>query len=253
MSKHILAIHAHPDDWEILAGGTLALLADAGHKLTVVTLTDGDCGTKTHSREEIGRIRRDEAQRAADLIGARYEWAGFHDLSVYIDDYSRRRVTALVRRLRPDIVLTSAPVDYMVDHEATSALVRDACFAAGAPNYRAEFDDTAPALDHIPALYFMDPIEGIDRDGRPVAPDFIVNVATKFTLKRDLLACHDSQRTWLQAHHGMDNYLLTMEHWTRRRGQDAGFEYGEGFRQYRGHPYPHEPVLQELLSEYVAR
>jgi N-acetylglucosamine malate deacetylase 1 len=247
----ILAIHAHPDDWEILAGGTLALLADAGHTLTVVTMTDGDCGTKTHSREEIGRIRRAEAQQAADLLGARYEWAGFHDLSIDITADSRRRVTALVRRIQPEIVLTSAPVDYMVDHEATSLLVRDACFAAGAPNYRAPFDDTAPPLDHIPALYFMDPIEGVDRDGRPVAPDFIVDVTTKLAQKRDMLACHDSQRTWLQAHHGMDNYLTTMEDWTRRRGEQAGVACGEGFRQYRGHPYPQEAVLQNLLREFL--
>ena len=250
MAKNILAIHAHPDDWEILAGGTLALLAGAGHSLTVVTMTDGDCGTKTHAREEIGRIRRAEAQRAAGRIGARYEWAGFHDLAIFADDFSRRHVTALVRRLHPDIVITSAPVDYMVDHEVTSQLVRDACFAAGAPNYRAA-DDQAPPLDHIPALYFMDPIEGVDRDARPVPPDFIVNVSTKFALKRELLACHESQRAWLQAHHGMDNYLITMEHWTRRRGQQAGFEFGEGFRQYRGHPYPQAPVLQEMLSAYV--
>ena len=247
----ILAIHAHPDDWEILAGGTLTLLAQAGHELTVVTMTDGDCGTKTHSREEIGLLRRAEAAQAAGMIGATYEWAGFHDLSIFVDDPSRRRVTALVRRLRPEIVLTSAPVDYMCDHEATSALVRDACFAVGAPNYRAADDDHA-VLDHIPALYYMDPVEGVDRDGRPVAPDFVVNVTTTFTRKRELLACHDSQRTWLQAHHGMDNYLITMEQWTRRRGQDAGFDFGEGFRQYRGHPYPHAPVLQDLLRGYVA-
>jgi N-acetylglucosamine malate deacetylase 1 len=250
---HILAIHAHPDDWEILAGGTLALLAEAGHRLTCVTTCDGDCGTKVHSREEIGRIRRGEAERAAAMIGAAYEWAGFHDLAIFDDDAGRRRVTALLRRLRPDVVITSAPVDYMPDHEATSALVRDACFAAGAPNYRAAVNDDAPALDYIPALYFMDPIEGVDREGHPVAPHFVVNVGHKFGLKRELLACHDSQRTWLREHHGMDNYLTTMEQWTRHRGQEAGCEFGEGFRQYRGHPYPQTPVLQKLLAPHLAQ
>lgn len=247
----ILAIHAHPDDWEILAGGTLALLAQAGHELTVVTMSDGDCGTKDLPREEIGLLRRQEALKAADIIGAAYEWAGFHDLSIFVDDQSRRRVTALLRRLRPEIVLTSAPVDYMCDHEATCALVRDACFAAGAPNYQMEGERQEP-LHHIPTLYYMDSVEGVDRDGRPVAPDFVVNVATTFALKRELLACHASQREWLRAHHGMDNYLITMEQWTRRRGADAGFDFGEGFRQYRGHPYPQAPVLQDLLRPYVA-
>lgn len=246
----IAAIHAHPDDCEILCGGSLALLARAGHEVTIVTMSDGDCGTKTHSREEIGHIRRGEAARAAALIGAHYHWGGFHDLSIFVDDDSRRRTTALLRQIRPEVVLTSAPVDYMCDHEAVSALVRDACFAAGAPNYR-HGTDLAPALDHVPVLYYMDPIEGMDRDGRPVAPDFIVDVSEVFAVKREMLACHDSQRVWLRQHHGMDDYLDTMEQWTRHRGQQAGVAYGEGFRQYRGHPYPQEPVLQRLLP--VAR
>src|ERR1043165_6920288 len=45
--SRILAIHAHPDDVEILAGGTLALLARDGHEITVVTMTPGDCGSST--------------------------------------------------------------------------------------------------------------------------------------------------------------------------------------------------------------
>jgi len=243
----VLAIHAHPDDCEILAGGTLALLAQRGHGVTIITLSDGDCGTKDLPPAEIGALRRQEAANAAALIGAAYEWGGFHDLSIFVDAPSRRHVTALLRRHRPDIVLTSAPVDYMCDHEATSALVRDACFAAGAPNFRAP-DDTAAVLDHIPALYYMDPVEGQDRDGQPVKPDFIVDVSNQFELKRDMLACHASQREWLRAHHGMDNYLLTMEHWSRRRGAEAGYPHGEGFRQYKGHPYPQDPRLQEALG-----
>lgn len=242
----IAAIHAHPDDCEILCGGSLALLAKAGHEVTIVTMSDGDCGTREYPREVIGAMRREEARRAAELIGARYEWGGFHDLSIFVDDDSRRRTVALLRRLRPEVVLTSAPVDYMCDHEAVSALVRDACFAAGAPNYRHATDE-APALEWVPALYYMDPIEGQDRDGRPVRPDFIVDVGTVFAIKRDMLACHESQRLWLKQHHAMDDYLETMEAWCRHRGQEAGVEFGEGFRQYRGHPYPQSPVLQGLL------
>jgi LmbE family N-acetylglucosaminyl deacetylase len=241
-----LAIHAHPDDCEILAGGTLALLARKGHDLTLITMSDGDCGTKDLPPEEIGAIRRQEAAKAAGMIGARYEWAGFHDLSIEVNADSRRKVTALLRKCRPEIVLTSAPVDYMCDHEATSALVRDACFASGAPNFRGPADQAA-VLDHIPALYYMDPVEGVDREGNPVKPDFIIDVTGVFDLKRDMLACHASQREWLRAHHGMDNYLITMEQWSRKRGAEAGYAHGEGFRQYKGHPYPQQPLLQDAL------
>jgi LmbE family N-acetylglucosaminyl deacetylase len=252
--KRIVCIHAHPDDAEILAGGTLALLAQRGHAVTIVTMTPGDCGTTEYGPEEISAIRREEAREAAALIGADYVCAEFRDLAVFSDDPSRRRVTALIRRLRPDLVLTASPVDYMCDHEATSMLVRDACFGAGAPNYDCTAYDSAPAIDHIPHLYYIDPIGGMDRDAKLVAPDFVVDVGSTFETKRAMLAKHDSQRQWLFRHHGMDNYLETMEQWTRNRGRLAGREFGEGFRLYKGHPYPQTPLLEELLgSDLVVR
>lgn len=242
----ILAIHAHPDDIEILAGGTCAKLAALGHELTFVTMSDGDCGSREYTPAETARIRKGEAAAAAALIGAQYRWGGWHDLAIFNDDPSRRQTTGLIRELRPEIVITSAPSDYLADHEMVSLLVRDACFAAGAPNYQVPSE--APALDWIPHLYFMDPIEGLDREGRPVAPDFVVDVASEFATKWAMLACHESQRNWLKAHHGMDNYLTMMEAWTRQRGASAGYELGEGFRQYRGHPYPRTGALQGLLG-----
>ena len=66
----ILAIHAHPDDVEILAGGTLGLLADAGHRLTIATFTPGDCGSHELGPEELADLRRREAAAAAAHIGA---------------------------------------------------------------------------------------------------------------------------------------------------------------------------------------
>ena len=139
MSLRILSIHAHPDDAEILAGGTLAHLAARGHAVTIVSLSDGDCGSTEYCPEELGRMRRVEAQNAARLLGADYSWGGFHDLGIFLDDAGRRRVTALLRRFHPDLVLTASPLDYHCDHEAASRLVQDACFAVSCPNY-----DTSP-------------------------------------------------------------------------------------------------------------
>src|SRR3954469_7592380 len=132
---HIVSIHAHPDDAEILAGGTLALLAHLGHQLTIVTLSSGDCGSGELGPEEISKIRRAEADASARRLGARYLFAGFSYLSIFNDDSSRRRVTGLLRELEPDLILTASPSDYLCDHEATSQLVRDACFASTIPNY----------------------------------------------------------------------------------------------------------------------
>jgi LmbE family N-acetylglucosaminyl deacetylase len=210
-------------------------------------MTPGDCGSSEHSAEEIAAIRRAEAAASAKLIGAEYICGEFRDLSIFSDNESRGRVAAILRKTQPDIVLTSSPVDYLCDHEATSMLVRDACFGAPTPNYAPTGD---PPLPGIPHLYFMDPIEGHDREGGDVIPHFVVNVAETFAIKKAMLSCHDSQRRWLKTHHGIDDYLDSMEEWTRKRGKAAGFEFGEGFRRYLGHPYPQTPVLEDLLRAY---
>ena len=241
-----LAIHAHPDDIETLAAGTLALLAARGHAVTLATLTAGDCGSVEHSREETARIRKAEARKAAAIIGADYLCAAFSDLSVFNDDPSRRRVVELLRVARPDVVITSSPADYHPDHEATSLLVRDACFAASVPNYET---GTARPLDAIPHLYFMDPIEGRDRDGQKIVPDFAVNVEAHFETKKRMLASHASQLNWVVKQHGIDDYTGSMEAWTRKRGKSFGVAYAEGFRHYTGHPYPRTPLLQELVGD----
>lgn len=245
----ILSIHAHPDDAEILAGGTLALLSQGDHDIVIVSLSAGDCGSTVHGSDETARIRKGEATEAAALIGATYRWGGFRDLAIFSDDPSRRMVTAVLRELRPDIVLTAAPSDYLCDHEATSQLVRDACFAAPVPNY--EVATKHSPLAAIPHLYFMDPIEQQDRSGSPALPDFTVNVESTFATKRAMLAKHQSQSLWLQRQHGMADYIQQMENWTRLCGTRAGIQWGEGFRQYRGHPYPQQPLLQELLAPWV--
>ena len=241
----ILAVHAHPDDIETLCAATLALLAAKGHHITIVTMTAGDCGSKEMGLEETGRVRRAEAATAAAIIGADYRCVGFGDLCVFNDDASRRRTTEMVRAARPDIVITAAPADYHPDHEATSMLVRDALFASSVPNY-----ETGPsaALTAIPHLYFMDPIDGRDRSGNPVAPEFAVDVSVHFDKKARMLEAHASQRDWVLKQHGIDHLMASMEQWTAKRGKMFGVAYAEGFRQYTGTPYPRTKLLQELVA-----
>lgn len=244
----ILAIHAHPDDIENLSAGTLALLAGAGHTVRIATLTAGECGSAEADMALTAEIRKGEAAAAAALIGAEYRCGGLPDLGVFNDDTARRTVTELVRWSGADIVITASPADYHPDHEAGSLLVRDACFAASAPNYK-----TGPAapLAAIPHLYFMDPIGGRDRDGAWVAPHFAVDVGETFETKRAMLAKHESQDAWLIKQHGIANQVEAMERWTRRCGRDFGVPLAEGFRQYRHHPYPRTPALQDLVGSAI--
>lgn len=244
----ILAIHAHPDDIELQCAGTLALLQRKGCPVVLVTMTAGDCGSAELGPQEIASIRRAEAQQSASLLGAEYMCGEFPDLAFDVCPENRRRVTELVRRARPDIVITAPPVDYMTDHEVTSRLVRDACFCAPIPNFKTHQWDPAPTIDHIPHLYYVDPIEGMDWFGQPTPTDFIVDITETFARKLEMLACHDSQRSWLRAQHGLDEYLDSCRRWSAKRGAEIGADYGEGFRQHKGHPYPHANILLDLLQ-----
>ena len=242
----ILAVHAHPDDIEHLAAGALAVLAAKGHAIRIATLTAGECGSTDTDLSETGRIRKDEAARAAALIGGEYHCADLADLGVFNDDRSRRAATELIRWARPDIVIAASPADYHPDHEAASQLVRDGCFASSVPNYRT--GPSAP-LEAIPHLYFMDPIGGRDREGHRIVADFGADIAQGFAMKQQMLACHVSQAEWVARQHGISDHLASMEAWSRRRGRDFGVPFGEGFRQYRHEPYPKTPLLQDLLGE----
>lgn len=245
---HVLAIHAHPDDIELQCAGTLLKLRDLGCRLSVATMTPGNCGSAVHSEEEISDIRRGEAAEAAKLLGAEYTCLEFRDLSICFDNDSRGRTTEFLRKTAPDIVLTAPPSDYMHDHEITSMLVRDACFNASVPNYKTKQWDPAEPNTKIPYLYFVDCVEGIDHYGNRHDVDFVVDISNQFDAKLAALACHSSQREWLRKQHGIDEYLESCRRWSALRGQDINVEYGEGFRQYKGHPHPSDNLLESLLS-----
>ncbi|MBI1388711.1 MAG: PIG-L family deacetylase [bacterium] len=244
----IAAIFAHPDDIELMAAGTLTLLKRGGHEIFMATMTPGDKGSPDKNQVEISAIRMEEAKRSANRLGADYECLGFSDLEIYDDERTRRGVVEYLRRARPDIILTASPVDYMPDHEITAAVVRTAAFAAGIRNYHS---GAASPLTGIPALYYADAMEGTDHFGEAIQPEFCIDVSDAISEKAEMLACHASQREWLRAHHGMDEYIEAMMRFSAARGALIGADYAEGFRQHRGHAYPHEPRLQELLPEYT--
>lgn len=243
----ILAIHAHPDDVEFLAAGTLYLLSDRGHKIHIATVANGDKGSPDRTCTEIAAVRREEAKNAAAIIGAEYSCLGFSDCEIYDTPAARRKVTEFLRQARPDIILTASPQDYFVDHEMTSFLVRNATFFA--PIRLFECD--SPPLDRIPYLYYMDPAEGTNIFGQSIKPEFYVDITTVMPVKEKMLACHESQRDWLRKHHQVDQYLHMMHDWSATRGREIGCQYAEGFRQHRGHAYPHDNILGQLLSKSV--
>jgi LmbE family N-acetylglucosaminyl deacetylase len=245
----VLAVGAHPDDVEILCAGTLALLKKKGCAIECATMTPGDCGSATLNREEISRIRKAEATESARLLDAGYYCMEGDDVFLTYDRPTLLKVIALVRKLKPTIVFTMSPQDYMIDHEVTSNIVCTACFAAGMPNISAAGTDT---LLSIPYLYYCDPIGGKDKFGAPIKATTLVNISDTMQLKEAMFMCHESQRSWLKTHHGVDDYVTSsLKELSARRGSEFGVAFAEGFRQHLGHAFPQDNILQKKLDGLV--
>jgi LmbE family N-acetylglucosaminyl deacetylase len=244
LNKTALSFLAHPDDAEFLCAGTLVRLREAGWSVHIATATPGDCGSATHDRWEISAVRTKEARRAAEMIGATYHCLDERDIFVVFDKPTLKKSIDLFRRVCPSLVFTHAPKDYMMDHEIVSLLARAASFAYGIPNVS---DVPRPAGAVVPHLYYCDPFEGVDPYGNPSEPTTVVDVSAAYEKKAAMLACHASQREWLRAHHGMDEYMEAMRRHAAERGKRISAQYAEGFVQHRGHSYPHDDLLADLF------
>jgi LmbE family N-acetylglucosaminyl deacetylase len=223
------------------------LVQERGWEAHIATMTPGDCGSADLGPEEISRVRRAEGAVAAELLGGTYHCLEERDLLVCYNEPTLEKVVRLFREVRPSIVITHSPSDYMLDHEMTSVLARAAAFGAPIRNFCLDRGH-GPALEHIPHLYYADPIEGKDPLGRPVEAGFCIDITSTLDLKREMLCAHASQRDWLLQHHGMDEYVKAMEEWAAARGAQCGVAAAEGFRQHLGHSYPDFNLLGELLG-----
>jgi N-acetylglucosamine malate deacetylase 1 len=228
--KSAIAIAAHPDDIEFLMAGTLMRLGAAGYQLHYLNVANGCCGTMTHSRDEIIRIRREEGMQAAQLLGATFHESFCNDLEIHYSPPLLSRLAAIIRQVAPDIVLTHSPVDYMEDHTATCRLAVTAAFARGMPNY-----PTTPATPHLDKpviVYHAQPYSNRDPLGRWVKPDLFVDTSDLLLRKSELLAAHQSQKLWLDQSQGLDAYLDTMRELDRQVGQmSRQFSHAEGWRK----------------------
>ena len=224
-----MAVAAHPDDIEMMMGGTLILLGQAGYDLHYMTVGNGSCGTATHSREEIVSIRTEEARCAAASIGAHYHGPVTNDIEILYETPLIRKLCATVREVNPEILLLPSPQDYMEDHMTASRLMVTAAFCRNMRNY--DCDPPTPPVDSEMCLYHALPWGLMDQLRRPVLPDFVVDVTQVREAKRRMLLCHRSQKEWLDASQGLDNYLRTMEEMSARVGALTDrFEHAEGWR-----------------------
>ena len=246
--KVAMCFMAHPDDCEFSVAGTLALLAKKGWEIHIVSSTPGDCGSAALGPEEISAIRRKEGAAAAGVIGATYHCLELRDLYVTFDKDSIRRAMSLTRSIAPSLVFTHPLQDYMLDHEVTAQLARSAAFGFFVPN---TCNGPIAPGSGVPYFYYADPAGIVDYYGnRPPATTY-VDISAAMDSKAAMLKAHASQRDWLMAHYGVDEYTRMMQEGSAGRGAEIGVKFAEGFRQHKGQAFPKDCILKSELGDLV--
>jgi bacillithiol biosynthesis deacetylase BshB1 len=179
MTVDLLVVAPHPDDAELLAGGTLAKSADQGHHTGILDLTRGELGSRGSPE-----LRAQEAAAASAVLGVRVRVnAGLPDGHLSNTDAMRRIVVEQLRQFRPRVVILPYVIGRHPDHRVASELVRDACFLSGLRNYPASGEPFKP-FKLCYALAFRED---------DVAPTFVVDISATFERKLAAIACYASQ------------------------------------------------------------
>lgn len=223
---NVLAIGAHPDDIEILCGGTLALYAEQGHKVFMAVATNGNVGTPDLSREEIARVRHEEQKRSCAVIGAELIWMNFDDEWLFNDRPTRTVFLDAIRRARPDVMFIHSANDYLSDHRVAGQVAEDCRIPCSVPLVETRL----PHCEKIPDVFYMDNAAGID-----FQPEVWVDVTGVIEKKRRMLACHQSQDVWMRKAYDASVGEL-MERLSRMRGLAINAQHAEGFRRLRTYP-----------------
>jgi len=224
----VLAIGCHPDDLEIGCGGTLAKYAEQGNDVFMCHIANGNMGHRIIMPEELAARRTAEAERAGAVLGAREVFnIDIPDLTVSSDNIETvKKVIEVIRYVKPDVIITHSPEDYMRDHLETGKIVFDASFSSSVPHFGNQDD----FYEKIVPLYYMDTLAGVG-----FLPEEYVDVTGTIEKKLEAVNEHESQVKWMKDHDGID-FLDFVRTVSKFRGLQCGAEYAEGFRLCRTWP-----------------
>lgn len=229
--KSVLAIAAHPDDIEFTMAGTLLALAERGWEVHYLNVSDGSGGSTTLSPARIAKKRLAESKASCKLAGFKHYPPIAQDMHIFYSTELSAKTLAVVRAAKPSIILTQSLQDYMEDHQNATRLAVWAGFTKGIKN--APCRPMRPVYPGDVAVYHGMPHGLRDMMGKIIRSGLWVDVAPHIEMKKRMLACHASQKQWLDATQGMDSYLQTMVDLSAAMGGMSGkFKYAEGWRRH---------------------
>lgn len=241
MSVDVLVIGAHPDDVEMIVGGTVAKLVDRGRTVAIADMTRGEMGTRGTPE-----IRKAEADAAAKVLGV-VERVNLElpDGRLENNELARVKVIELIRRLRPRIVMTHYWDDLHPDHSATGFIVRDTMYPSGFANYPAKGAPFRPNE----YLFFMAHFT--------FEPSFIVDIDGYWDKKVESIKCyqsqlHDATRDGLETLISQPTFIKRLEGRARNYGGMIYREFGEPFIVRRPVPVVDPVELYESFSKIHA-
>lgn len=172
-----LVITAHPGDFVWRAGGAIALHAARGYAMKIVCLSYGERGESQFAWKKAGvdmadvkAQRRDEAQRAAEVLGAEIEFFDAGDYPLRVTEAILDRVVDIYREIRPAFVLTHALEDpYNFDHPAAAHLAQEARIVAQAAGHKPDPERAYSA----PPVFLFEPHQPEQCNFKP---DVILNI-----------------------------------------------------------------------------
>jgi LmbE family N-acetylglucosaminyl deacetylase len=214
----VLSIQPHPDDTDIAAGGTMVKLARNSCQIIYVTVTDGGAGTaeRSLSWESVVSIRRKEQESAAKILGvSKLIWLNYRDSELEQTMELRSKLIMLIRKFKPDLVLTVDPwlrYEAHPDHRVTGIAVSEASLLSGFPNINHVdlLNGLEPHTPNFIAYYWSE------------KPNVYVDITKWIDIKFKAIMEHSSQLS-----DGMINLLKSV---FRLMGEKAGCKYAEAFK-----------------------
>jgi N-acetylglucosamine malate deacetylase 1 len=185
---NVLIIVAHPDEAEEYAGGTAALLVQAGHRVKFLSVTNGDVGHWKLTKEEIADRRYKEALEAGKILGVSYEILPNHDGELENSVELRKQIIKVIREWNADLVLSIKPMfgGGHPDEMASGIAVQQGAGLSSAPLFMPEI----PALKKRPLFLYM---RDYYSNTFPHTPDLVIPIDEVVEKKLLSFDAHASQ------------------------------------------------------------